>query len=64
MQISRAEWQEWETHPVTRAFKDALLQRLHDVTLELQHVSTEDLLYKQGYIQAYKDVADTSYEEV
>lgn len=33
-----------------------VVERIKDVTEELQTTETESLKYKQGYIQAFKDI--------
>jgi hypothetical protein len=61
--ITRTEFKEWESNPVTRYFKKEVGQRVEDVKEELTSTDADGLKYRQGYVQALRDILEISFEE-
>ena len=50
--------QEWKQLEVTQAFRKELIERYETVKETLINTELEEVKYKQGYLQAYRDIME------
>lgn len=53
---------EWKNHPITKLFLKLINERIEDMKEELT-VSSERIEYRQGYIQAARDISGFKAED-
>lgn len=61
MPISQIEINDWKSSEVTRAFCQALDERISDLLKEALTWSEEDLKFKQGYLRALVDISPKEF---
>ena len=64
--MTKAEFLEWKTHPMTKAVFNKINERIYDLQVELGGTAEADAradCMKVGAIQALQDIQDTDFDD-
>ena len=64
--MTKADFVEWKSHPVTKKVFDGVALRIYDLQVELGHNAGSDSIYdsrRSGAIQALTDFLNTDFDE-